>query len=448
MHHSGGGKGQPPVTRQPYKQSYAIPPIAVAPPFRSSPAPPSKRRRSPPPPSPVPPRFGRRWALGGGGSGRWGLRAVTAPGGLGGSGRLGGLRAGSSRRRGASWRLGGLLAAGLRANPAPSEFPPTHTLPEPNLRAAARSAPSAPAKRTEPLRLSHARKQRSCSSPTRRTLTQAVEVVISVASCEAATVEAALATASSFQAAHEPFLLEAAEAGDAATVSHLRRLSELKRLARGPPGVGALTAHLEAQVRENQALLRSFDAVVNRLQAALDTKDATAAMHSSPASAYLCSMASIPTNSAVAQVIPPCLKESTLQSVGTNCRTLPVMSVAGPLYELFVAMASSIWTLHRLAWAYDPAVGIFQVSQGTEYSSVYMENIVRSKGFSGSKEIGKMIRPKVGFTVVPGPAFCLFEMFGIQWLTLSVYPLDVSYRGLNPMSKITSTFFCSLKNAS
>jgi hypothetical protein len=27
-------------------------------------------------------------------------------------------------------------------------------------------------------------------------------------------------------------------------------------------------------------------------------------------------------------------------------------------------------TLHRLAWAYDPAVGIFQVSQGTEFSTV------------------------------------------------------------------------------
>jgi hypothetical protein len=46
-------------------------------------------------------------------------------------------------------------------------------------------------------------------------------------------------------------------------------------------------------------------------------------------------------------------------------------------------------TLHRLAWAYDPAVGIFQVSQGIEFSTVYVENIVRSKGFSGSKELGR-----------------------------------------------------------
>ena len=106
-----------------------------------------------------------------------------------------------------------------------------------------------------------------------------------------AAVEAALATASSFQAAylhlqaaHAPFLPEAAAAADAAAVSHLRRLSELKRIAwgapadaPGPDGGGTLTAHLEAQVRENQALLRSFDAVVNRLQAALDAKDSAAA---------------------------------------------------------------------------------------------------------------------------------------------------------------------------
>lgn len=100
------------------------------------------------------------------------------------------------------------------------------------------------------------------------------------------------------------------------------------------------------------------------------------------------------------QLIHPGIESSLFGN--SDCGKLPVLGVAGPLYELFVAMASSIWTLHRLAWAYDPAVGIFQIGQGAEYSVVYMENIVRSKGFSGSKELGKMMRPKVGFTVVPG----------------------------------------------
>ncbi|EAY79156.1 hypothetical protein OsI_34263 [Oryza sativa Indica Group] len=100
------------------------------------------------------------------------------------------------------------------------------------------------------------------------------------------------------------------------------------------------------------------------------------------------------------QLIHPGIESSLFGN--SDCGKLPVLGAAGPLYELFVAMASSIWTLHRLAWAYDPAVGIFQIGQGAEYSVVYMENIVRSKGFSGSKELGKMMRPKVGFTVVPG----------------------------------------------
>ncbi|XP_062206069.1 protein GRAVITROPIC IN THE LIGHT 1-like [Phragmites australis] len=368
-----------------------------------------------------------------------------------------------------------------------------------------------------------------------------------------AAMAAALATASSFQAAylhlqaaHAPFLPEAAASADTAAVSHLRRLSELKRLARGEPG--SLTAHLEAQVRENQALLRSFDAVVNRLQAALDAKDAAAAalrrehdafddgnarlaarldralappptgagcgggdavgamlsagvfdsvlrdalrvahrfaralaevlrcagwdLAAAAVAAYPGVSYSKPGHCRYALLSRVCLSifdgfdsyqfggttdtaalegielairrnESLQQFIehsdadpmelmhsspdceftqfcdrkykqlihpgiesslfgNSDCGTLPVMGVAGPLYELFVAMASSIWTLHRLAWAYDPAVGIFQVGRGTEYSSVYMENIVRSKDFSGSRELWKSVRPKVGFTVVPG----------------------------------------------
>ncbi|KAF8722628.1 hypothetical protein HU200_022463 [Digitaria exilis] len=369
-----------------------------------------------------------------------------------------------------------------------------------------------------------------------------------------AAVEAALATVSSFQAAylhlqaaHAPFLPEAAAAADAAAVSHLRRLSEVKRIARGGPAAdpaedGALTAHLEAQVRENQALLRSFDAVVNRLQAALDAKDAAAAalrldleslddanarlsarldralapppggdavgamlsagvfdsvlrdalrvahrfaralaevlrcagwdLAAAAAAAYPGVSYSKPGHCLYALLSRVCLSmfdgfdsyefgatadTTELEGIELTIRrneslqqfiehsdadpmelmnsspdcdfaqfcdrkykqlihpgiesslfgnseygTLPVMSVAGPLYELFVAMASSIWTLHRLAWAYDPEVGIFQVSRGTVFSTVYMENIVRSKGFSGSRELGKAVRPKVGFTVVPG----------------------------------------------
>jgi hypothetical protein len=120
------------------------------------------------------------------------------------------------------------------------------------------------------------------------------------------------------------------------------------------------------------------------------------------------------------QLIHPGIESSLFGN--SECGTLPMMGVAGPLYELFAAMAISIWTLHRLAWVYDPAVGIFQVGRGTEYSTVYMENIVRSKGFSVRKELAKPVRPKVGFTVVPG-----FQLGGTV-IQCRVY-LDCGKRG-------------------
>lgn len=65
-------------------------------------------------------------------------------------------------------------------------------------------------------------------------------------------------------------------------------------------------------------------------------------------------------------------------------------------YESFVNMASSIWTLNKLAFSFDPVVEIFQVERGVDFSMVYMEDVTRRCNFS-SKACGK-----VAFTVVPG----------------------------------------------
>uniref|UniRef100_A0A2N9F831 Uncharacterized protein n=1 Tax=Fagus sylvatica TaxID=28930 RepID=A0A2N9F831_FAGSY len=59
-------------------------------------------------------------------------------------------------------------------------------------------------------------------------------------------------------------------------------------------------------------------------------------------------------------------------------------------------MASSIWTLHKLAFSFDPVVEIFQVERGVDFSMVYMEDITRRCMLPGKT------RAKVGFTVVPG----------------------------------------------
>jgi len=48
------------------------------------------------------------------------------------------------------------------------------------------------------------------------------------------------------------------------------------------------------------------------------------------------------------QLIHPGIESSLFGN--SDCGTLLVMSVAGPLYELFVALASSIWTHYRNCW--------------------------------------------------------------------------------------------------
>ncbi|CAN0921455.1 Protein GRAVITROPIC IN THE LIGHT 1 [Linum grandiflorum] len=58
--------------------------------------------------------------------------------------------------------------------------------------------------------------------------------------------------------------------------------------------------------------------------------------------------------------------------------------------------ASSVWTLHMLAFSFDPAVEIFQVEKGVDFSMVFMEDVTRK--FS----LPTKTRVKVGFTVFPG----------------------------------------------
>ncbi|XP_072962989.1 protein GRAVITROPIC IN THE LIGHT 1 [Typha angustifolia] len=349
------------------------------------------------------------------------------------------------------------------------------------------------------------------------------------------------------QTAHSPFLPDAIRSADAVAVAHLRRLSDLKRFyshfqnpnpnsAPDPP----LSSYLEAQVRENQSLLRTFDSVINRLQADIDKKDAEAAelrerlREAEEGNAKLAArldIACVPPPSSDENVVETLLSVGVFDSVlrdvcrithrfakglvelmkrggwdlglaaesiypGVNyakpghCRYAILSSIclgmfggfnsygfgiegdeidarerryvslrqfiehsaadpfelinsqpsckfakfckqkyqqlihpglesslfcnsergeslwgslrpSSPLYESFIAMASSIWTLHRLAWAYDPVVEIFQVGQGTGFSIVFMEDIIH-KASPLSSESGQAARPKVGFTVVPG----------------------------------------------
>ncbi|XP_047179909.1 protein GRAVITROPIC IN THE LIGHT 1-like [Vigna umbellata] len=65
-------------------------------------------------------------------------------------------------------------------------------------------------------------------------------------------------------------------------------------------------------------------------------------------------------------------------------------------YEAFVGMASAVWTLHKLSYTFEPAVEIFQVERGVEFSMIYMEDVTKRLTWPNKG------RAKVGFTVLPG----------------------------------------------
>ncbi|KAJ7950896.1 IRK-interacting protein [Quillaja saponaria] len=96
------------------------------------------------------------------------------------------------------------------------------------------------------------------------------------------------------------------------------------------------------------------------------------------------------------QLIHPTMESSIFSNFDQNEVILNSWRSLSVFYESFVRMASSIWTLHKLAFSFDPVVEIFQVERGVDFSIVYMEDITR-KCLLPCKS-----RMKVGFTVVPG----------------------------------------------
>ncbi|KAL6007911.1 hypothetical protein ACLOJK_033416 [Asimina triloba] len=370
--------------------------------------------------------------------------------------------------------------------------------------------------------------------------------------CDPQTLQSAIsslfATISSFKAsylhlqtAHAPFDADAMQAADRSAVSHLQRLSEIKGSYQdllknpNPSPVFPFSSCLEAQVEENQSLLRTFDMVINRLQSDIDRKDAEVsalkqqldsieeansrlsmrldAFESASSSELLLSVglfdsvlqdacraahgftkllvdlmkdAGWDLGSAANSVyqgieyakrghnryaflsyvclvmfggfdsatfglcgnefagdlnirrkkflrefvehgsidamellsrnpdcnfarfceikyqnlVNPNMESSLFRNFDEKDSVLNSWQSSCNFYESFVSMASVVWMLHKLAFSFDPTVGIFQVVKGADFSMVYMENVAR-KGVLVNPGSGKE-RAKVGFTVIPG----------------------------------------------
>ncbi|XP_010469154.1 PREDICTED: IRK-interacting protein-like [Camelina sativa] len=100
------------------------------------------------------------------------------------------------------------------------------------------------------------------------------------------------------------------------------------------------------------------------------------------------------------ELIHPNMASSIFSNMDENEAVLSSWRSLSTFYESYVTMASSIWTLHKLALSFDPAVEIFQVESGVDFSIVFMENVVKRK--QDKKFSTNPTRAKVGFTVVPG----------------------------------------------
>ncbi|PKI48718.1 protein GRAVITROPIC IN THE LIGHT 1 [Punica granatum] len=96
------------------------------------------------------------------------------------------------------------------------------------------------------------------------------------------------------------------------------------------------------------------------------------------------------------ELIHPSMESSIFRDLDGNEAVLSSWRSLTVFYKSFVMMASSVWTLHKLGFSFDPVVEIFQVERGVEYSMVYMEDVLKR-----SVELGR-VKPRVGFTVVPG----------------------------------------------
>lgn len=96
------------------------------------------------------------------------------------------------------------------------------------------------------------------------------------------------------------------------------------------------------------------------------------------------------------ELINPSMESSIFANFDQKREVLSSWKSLSSFYESYVNMASSIWLLHKLAFAFDPTVEIFQVEKSMDFSMVYMEDVTKKGVLIGES------RPNVGFTVIPG----------------------------------------------
>lgn len=104
------------------------------------------------------------------------------------------------------------------------------------------------------------------------------------------------------------------------------------------------------------------------------------------------------------ELIYPNMESSIFSNMDQREAVLSSWRSLSTFYESFLAMASSVWTLQKLALSFDPVVEIFQVESGVDFSIVFMEDVLRRK--QDKKLTVNLTRGKVvGFTVIQSQVY-------------------------------------------
>eukprot|EP00252_Welwitschia_mirabilis_P019700 TRINITY_DN4633_c0_g1_i1.p1 TRINITY_DN4633_c0_g1~~TRINITY_DN4633_c0_g1_i1.p1 ORF type:complete len:473 (-),score=71.65 TRINITY_DN4633_c0_g1_i1:514-1932(-) len=98
-------------------------------------------------------------------------------------------------------------------------------------------------------------------------------------------------------------------------------------------------------------------------------------------------------------IVHPKMEESFFGNLDQRNHILNGGHPRTPFYQSFLKLAKQVWLLQRLALSFEPRVSIFQVRKGTDFSEVFMESVVKNVELADDR-VG--MRPKVGFTVLPG----------------------------------------------
>lgn len=98
-------------------------------------------------------------------------------------------------------------------------------------------------------------------------------------------------------------------------------------------------------------------------------------------------------------LVHPKMEESFFGNTEHRKQVLTGTHPRSQFYLSFLKLARAMWVLHELAFSFEPNARVFQVKRDTNFSPLYMESIVQMVEIDVSSP---GVRPKVGFTVMPG----------------------------------------------